>query len=69
MHVNAFAAHRLFMQRYPLHFLMRVDQEFLDAIDAWRRGQADLPPRAEALRRLVTIALKSESPKEPSDKD
>lgn len=47
------------MQRYPFHFLMRVDQGFLDEIDAWRRAQPDLPPRAEAIRRLVRVALHS----------
>jgi hypothetical protein len=34
----------------------REDQ--LDEIDQWRRGQADMPGRAEAIRRLVEIGLK-----------
>jgi metal-responsive CopG/Arc/MetJ family transcriptional regulator len=38
-------------------FEMRVSKEFLAAIDGWRRHQADLPSRAEAIRRLVEQAL------------
>lgn len=29
----------------------------LDAIDAWRRQQSDLPSRPEAIRRLVSVGL------------
>jgi hypothetical protein len=29
----------------------------LAAIDDWRRWQTDLPPRSEAIRRLVKLAL------------
>lgn len=35
------------------HFQMRVSQDFLDLIDDFRREQADLPSRAEAIRRMV----------------
>jgi len=38
-------------------FQMRVSAEFLEKIDAWRRSQKDIPPRAEAIRRLVDLAL------------
>jgi len=41
-------------------FEMRVASAFLAAIDEWRRKQPDLPSRAEAIRRLVEQALKSE---------
>ena len=41
-------------------FQMRVDQPFLDQLDEWRRKQSDIPSRAEAIRRLVALALKSE---------
>lgn len=37
---------------------MRLDPETLAEIDEWRRKQDDLPSRAEAIRRLVAIALK-----------
>ncbi|MBP1297481.1 hypothetical protein JOH49_007234 [Bradyrhizobium elkanii] len=37
---------------------MRVSDEFLKAIDAWRRKQEDEPSRAEAIRRLVELGLK-----------
>lgn len=40
------------------HFHMRVNDEFLRGIDDWRRKQEDLPNRAEAIRRLVKIAIK-----------
>lgn len=36
---------------------VRVDKTFLERIDDWRRSQADLPNRPEAVRRLVDIAL------------
>jgi hypothetical protein len=31
----------------------RFQTDLLEAIDQWRRGQADLPTRHEAVRRLV----------------
>lgn len=34
-------------------FGMRVSPEFMELVDGFRREQADLPPRAEAIRRLV----------------
>jgi hypothetical protein len=36
---------------------MRADAEFTARIDEWRRVQPDIPGRAEAVRRLVEIAL------------
>ena len=39
-------------------FEMRADDAFLKAVDDWRRKQADLPGRAEAIRRLVELGLK-----------
>jgi hypothetical protein len=38
----------------------------LKSIDEWRRNQADLPNRAEAIRRLVELGL--HSPTEPKKK-
>ena len=38
-------------------YQMRVTEEWLATIDAWRRQQPDLPSRAEAIRRLVEKAL------------
>jgi hypothetical protein len=40
-------------------FEMRVPASFLKMVDEWRRKQDDLPPRAEAIRRLVEIGLKA----------
>jgi hypothetical protein len=37
---------------------MRVSADFLKRLDYWRRAQEDQPSRAEAIRRLVDIALK-----------
>jgi hypothetical protein len=37
--------------------LVRLQPELADRIDAWRRQQADLPTRPEAIRRLVELAL------------
>jgi hypothetical protein len=38
-------------------YQMRVKPSWLAKIDEWRRKQPDLPPRAEAIRRLVEKAL------------
>ncbi|HVG01609.1 MAG TPA: hypothetical protein VM842_01910 [Nitrospira sp.] len=35
----------------------RVQPDLLERIDAWRREQADLPSRPEALRRLAAKGL------------
>ena len=37
---------------------MRFSKDFLQAVDDWRRKQADIPSRTEAIRRLVDQALK-----------
>jgi hypothetical protein len=37
---------------------MRVSEAFLRTVDDWRRGQIDVPSRAEAIRRMVEIAAK-----------
>ena len=39
-------------------FQMRVSEAFLRTVDEWRRGQIDLPSRAEAIRRMVELASK-----------
>ena len=41
-------------------FQMRASAEFLQKVDDWRRAQPDLPSRAEAIRRLVEIALEAQ---------
>lgn len=38
-------------------FQMRVSESFLRELDEWRRIQPDLPPRAEAIRRLVAKGI------------
>jgi uncharacterized protein YfbU (UPF0304 family) len=38
-------------------FELRVDEELLEKLDSWRGTQADVPSRAEAMRRLVEIGL------------
>jgi len=38
-------------------FEMVTPPGWMDKIDAWRRQQPDLPPRAEAIRRLVEKGL------------
>jgi len=39
-------------------FQMRVSESFLRMVDDWRRGQIDVPSRAEAIRRMVELAVK-----------
>ena len=43
----------------------RLSDEFMAALDAWAAHQTDAPSRAEAIRRLVEIALRSEMPSKP----
>jgi hypothetical protein len=45
---------------------MRVSDSFLRMVDDWRRGQIDVPSRAEAIRRMVELAIKE---KKKSDTD
>jgi metal-responsive CopG/Arc/MetJ family transcriptional regulator len=40
-------------------FQMRASAEFLRRVDDWRREQADLPSRAEAIRRLIQLGLEA----------
>jgi hypothetical protein len=47
--------------RKPTRFELRLPAELGDEIDAWRRGQPDLPPRAEAARRLIEAGLRAEA--------
>jgi len=42
-------------------FEMRLDQTLLDRIDAWSEKQDDIPSRAEAVRRLIEVALATTS--------
>lgn len=35
---------------------MRVNAEFWDWVDSWRREQSDIPVRSEAVRRMVRLA-------------
>lgn len=39
-------------------FEMRMTPETLKRLDDWRRGQDDLPSRAEAIRRLIDATAK-----------
>jgi hypothetical protein len=45
--------------RKPSRFELRLPAELSDEIDRWRREQPDLPPRAEAGRRLIELGLKA----------
>jgi uncharacterized protein YfbU (UPF0304 family) len=39
-------------------FEMRLDQSTVERVDDWRRGQYDVPSRAEAIRRLVDMGMR-----------
>ena len=39
-------------------FEMRVSASFLKMFDDWRKRQPELPSRAEAIRRLITLGMK-----------
>ena len=42
---------------------VRIQPDMAKQIDAWRRGQDDLPGRPEAIRRLIELALKAKPSK------
>jgi metal-responsive CopG/Arc/MetJ family transcriptional regulator len=37
---------------------VRLPRDLLDALDAYRRGQEDLPTRPEAIRRILSEKLR-----------
>jgi len=41
-----------------VRFEMRSTSGWIAAVDDWRRKQPEIPSRAEAIRRLVDLALK-----------
>jgi len=41
----------------------RFDDDFIAALDNWRREQPDMPSRTESLRRLTALALEAEAAK------
>jgi len=43
-----------------VRFIFSAEPSLLTRVDNWRRKQADLPSRAEAVRRLLEQALKDE---------
>jgi hypothetical protein len=45
-------------EKLTKQILVRVSASMVAAIDEWRRGQFDLPTRADAFRRLAGQALK-----------
>jgi uncharacterized protein len=46
-----------YMQALTERFELRLDQDTLQSVDAWRSRQTDMPSRAEAVRRLVERGL------------
>lgn len=49
------------MQNKNERIELRIDNKLLELIDTWRREQSDLPARSEAIRRLIYMALPSDS--------
>jgi hypothetical protein len=44
---------------------IRLNAALVAAIDDWRRHQPDLPPRAEAVVRLVEMSLEASAKRKP----
>jgi len=61
-HQRPFLSHDPKMAEYP-QINVRVDEDFLKRLEDWRRKQADLPGRPEAIRRLVELGFKVKQPK------
>src|SRR4051812_34628873 len=56
-------------QRKPSRFEIRLPPDLEDRIDEWRRAQPDLPPRAEAARRLIEAGLQTAPVAPPTGAD
>jgi hypothetical protein len=52
--------HTMVKPNEPPALHMRVSDQFIHDVDNWRRRQADIPSRAEAIRRLVARGLRAE---------
>ncbi|MGJ3261565.1 MAG: YfbU family protein [Rhodospirillales bacterium] len=57
------------MQAMTERFELRLDQEMLDRLDAWRSEQESIPTRAEAVRRLMDAGLRRERQSEAKISD
>ncbi|WP_299307783.1 hypothetical protein [uncultured Croceicoccus sp.] len=44
-----------------VRFEMRATETWIAELDDWRRKQADIPSRAEAIRRLVATAIERDT--------
>jgi hypothetical protein len=49
-------------EEFPVKFQFAITREMNAAIADWRRQQADLPNRSEAIRRLVEGGLNAREP-------
>ena len=47
---------------------IRLSADQVGAVDEWRRQQEDLPPRAEAIVRLMEMSLEGAKPGKPKTK-
>lgn len=50
------------MQAKTERMELRLDQALLDRVDGWRAGEADLPSRSEAVRRLIERGIATGAP-------
>ena len=48
------------MEKLDQRIQLVASKQFNELVDSWRRTQADLPSRSEAIRRLVQIGLEHE---------
>lgn len=48
------------MEKLDQRIQLVASKQFNEVVDAWRRTQADLPSRSEAIRRLVQLGLDHE---------
>jgi len=55
MSKNAYSASMAIQK--PTRLDIYPHPELVSALDRWRRDQPDLPPRAEAARRLIELGL------------
>jgi hypothetical protein len=51
---------------FPTKLLIGFDDEQLEAVDAWRAKQPDVPTRSEAVRRLVELGLQARAKRRSS---
>jgi metal-responsive CopG/Arc/MetJ family transcriptional regulator len=58
---------RVTSRRQGVLVSVRIQNEFVEALDQWRSTEFDMPNRAESVRRLTRWALKQHQARQPME--